>query len=710
MKNAILCLICISFATSVLMTGCNIEKNKMKAPRATKISKELTEHNDTRIDNYFWLNDRSNPDVIAYLEQENAYTKEKMKDVEVLQKDLYSEIIGRIKQDDQSVPYFDNGYYYYTRFEEGKEYPLFCRKKQSLDSPEEVMLNINELAKGHDFYQVSGLSISPNNNLLAFGIDTVSRRQYTIHFKNLTTGELFDIKIPNTTGSVAWAADNKTVFYTSQNETTLRNDKIYKHKLGNPLSSVEEIYHEKDETFGTMVFQTKSEKYIIITSYSTLSNEYRFLDAKNPTGDFTIIQPRVRGLEYSIDHYGNNFYIVTNLNALNFRLMKTSVAHPGMENWIEVIPHRQDVYLENIEIFKDYLVIAERKDGLTNLRVKKWTSDEEYFIPMPEEVYTTGIGTNPNFDSKWVRFGYTSLTTPVSTFDYNMETHEKKLLKQAEVIGNFNPDNYKARRIYATAPDGERIPISLVYRKSTKIDGNSPALLYGYGSYGHTIDPGFSSTRLSLLDRGFVFAIAHIRGGQIYGRHWYDEGKLLKKKNTFTDFIACAEELVNQKFTSSKHLYAMGGSAGGLLMGAIVNLRPELFHGVIAAVPFVDVVTTMLDESIPLTTGEFDEWGNPKDSVYYHYMKEYSPYDNVKAQAYPNLLVTTGLHDSQVQYWEPAKWVAKLRELKTDKNLLLLKTNMETGHSGASGRFEKFKDTALEYSFLLKLEGYIDNR
>jgi len=684
------------------------KQSNMRLPVAKKIAKELTIHGDTRIDNYFWLNDRNNPEVISYLETENNYTDEVMKDTKDLQEKLYNEIIGRIKQTDESVPYRDNGYYYYTRFEEGKEYPVYCRKKGSLEAEEEILLDGNKMAEGHSYFQIGGIRISPDNEIMAYSIDTVSRRKYTLYFKNLKTGEIYDETIPVTTGGGAWANDNKTYFYTQKDEETLRSHKIFKHKLGTSVIKDSEIYHEADETFGTTVYRTKSDRYIIIASYSTLSNEYRFVDAANPDDDFKIIQPRTKDLEYSVDHVGDYFYIITNYQAKNFRLMKTPVSRTSLENWQEVIPHRDSVMLEDIEIFKKYLVVSERKNGLTHLRVINWKTDQEYYVDFGEEVYTAGVSMNPEFDTDILRYGYTSLTTPVSTFDFNMNTKERQLMKQQEVVGDFDPANYEAKRLYATAKDGIQIPISLVYRKGMQLNGKNNALLYGYGSYGHTIDPYFSSVRLSLLDRGFVFAIAHIRGGQINGRQWYEDGKLLKKKNTFTDFNACAEKIIEDRYTSPEHLYAMGGSAGGLLMGAIINLQPELYKGVIAAVPFVDVVTTMLDESIPLTTGEFDEWGNPKDKTYYEYIKSYSPYDNVQKMAYPNLLVTTGLHDSQVQYWEPAKWVAKLRDTKTDNNILLLHTNMEAGHGGASGRFRQYHETALEYAFLLKLSGIKD--
>jgi oligopeptidase B len=676
-------------------------------PKAEKIKKELTLHRHTRIDYYYWLNQRDNPKAIEYLKAENDYLKAVMKHTETLQEKLFNEIIGRIKKDDASVPYKTNGYYYYSRYEKRNEYPLYCRKKESMESPEEIMLDVNTMAKGHNYFQVAGLSVSPDNTMLAYGVDTVSRRKYTIHFKNLVTGEIIPGEIPNTTGMAAWANDNKTLFYTSKEET-LRPYKIFKHVLGTPVPDDKEVYHEADETFSTYVYKSKSKKYIIIYSDHTLSTECRYLDADDPHGEFKIFEPRQKDNIYSIQHYKDKFYIRTNLEAKNFKLMETPVNKTTKDNWREVIPHRNDVLLDGFEIFKDFLVVEERKNALPYLRVIKLENKEEYYIDFDEEVYSVYISKNPEFNTDFLRFEYNSLTTPNSHFDYNMNDKTRKLLKQEEVVGDFDPQNYKTERLYAGAADTTKIPISLVYKKGLEKNGDNPLLLYGYGSYGYSSDPWFKSDRLSLLDRGFVFAIAHIRGGQEMGRYWYEEGKLLKKKNTFTDFIACAEHLIAEKFTNPKKLFAAGGSAGGLLMGAIANMRPDLFKGIIAAVPFVDVVTTMLDDSIPLTTSEFDEWGNPKEKEYYDYMLSYSPYDNVKARDYPAMLVTTGLHDSQVQYFEPAKWAAKLRDLKTDNNLLLLHTNMEAGHGGTSGRFRRYKETALSYAFILDQLGIGD--
>jgi oligopeptidase B len=686
-------------------TGCKTATEMPEPPVAEKIPKELTIHGDIRVDNYYWLNERDNPKVIDYLKAENAYKDAVMKHTESLQKKLYTEIVGRIKKTDMSVPYKDNGYYYYSRYEKGGEYPIYCRKKGTMEAEEEILLNVNEMAKGHAFYHLAGFSVSTDNNLIAFGVDTVSRRKYTIHFKNLKTGEMLPDEIPVTSGRAAWANDNKTVFYALKDDETLRPYKIMKHVLGIDSASDKELFEEKDVTFDTYVYKSKSKKYLIIGSSSTLSDEYRFLDAGNPDGKFQIIQPREKDLLYDVDHYQDKFYIRTNYQAKNFRLMETPINKTTKENWKEIIPHRDDVLLQQFEIFKDFLVINEQKNGLPHLRIMRWDKKGEHYLDFGEEAYTAYIAYNPEFDTDLLRYGYESMTTPNSVFDYNMNTKEKTLLKQQEVLGDFDSNNYHTERLYATARDGTRVPISLVYRKGLKKNGDNPLLLYGYGSYGYSTSPTFSSARLSLLDRGFAYAIAHVRGGQEMGRYWYEEGKLLKKKNTFTDFIDCAEYLIAEKFTNPERLFAQGGSAGGLLMGAVVNMRPDLFKGVIAAVPWVDIVTTMLDPTIPLTTAEYDEWGNPNKKEYYDYMLSYSPYDNVKAQDYPAMLVTTGLHDSQVQYFEPAKWVAKLRALKTDKNILILDTDMESGHGGASGRFKRYKRTALEYAFILDLVG-----
>ncbi|MDR9397594.1 MAG: S9 family peptidase [Salibacter sp.] len=676
---------------------------QMDAPKAKHIDFSLAAHGETRIDPFYWMRDRESDEVLQHLRNENAYTEEKMKDTEELQEKLFAEMKGRIKEDDESVPYTLRGYEYRTKFEKGSEYPVFLRRKVE-EKEERVILDQNQLAEGKEFHSLGGMSLSVNNKLLAFGEDTLSRRIYKVRFKNLETGEFLDDVLENTTGSVAWANDNKTVFYAMQDET-LRPSKIYRHVLGSDQKDDELIYEEKDATFLCYAFKSKSEKYILIGSASSVSNEYRYLPADEPMGEFQLFDKRERDHEYSIAHYNDHFYILTNKDARNFKVMKTPEHKTTQENWEPVIEHRGDVMIENMELFQNFMVTEERENGLVNLCIRPWDG-EMHEIKFSDPAYVAYIGINPDFNTDNLRYGYTSLTTPPSVYLYNMKTREQELLKQHEVVGGYDQDEYKSERLYATTRDGKKVPISLVYKKDMHRNGQSqPLLLYGYGSYGISTDPSFSSIRLSLLDRGFIFAIAHIRGGEDLGRDWYLDGKWLNKMNTFTDFIDCAEHLIDQNFTSQNQLYALGGSAGGMLMGAIINMRPDLWNGVVAAVPFVDVVTTMLDESIPLTTGEYDEWGNPNDETYYHYILQYSPYDNVEPIDYPNLLVTTGFHDSQVQYWEPAKWVAKLREKKTDENLLLMKVNLDAGHGGSSGRFKRLRETALDYAFLLKLEG-----
>ena len=681
-----------------------------KAPVAKKVPKELEKHGDVRIDDYYWLNDREDPDVIAYLEAENEYYNRLTAHTKDFQDRLFVEMKSRIKEDDSSVPYKQNGYWYIRRFETGKEYPIYSRQKESEDAPEEIMFDGNQMAEGHEYFHTGGITVSPDNTMASFGVDTVSRRQYHIQVKNLTTGEIYPDKMDNTTGGSVWAADNKTLFYTKKDPVTLRSDKIYKHILGTPSSEDELIYQEKDDTFYTFVYKSKSEEFIIIGSTSTLTSEYQILRADDPNGKFKFFAARERGVEYSIYHYGDQFYIHTNKDdAKNFKMMKTDEQHTSSDNWKEFIPHRDSVLLQDMDIFKDYYVLSERENGLNRLKIVRWDGSNAYYLPFESETYTAYTTSNVDFNTKMLRYSYNSMTTPASVIDFNMETKEKVVKKEQEVLGGkFDKENYKSERVWAPARDGTKVPISLVYHKDTKINGASPLLQYAYGSYGSTVDPYFSTARLSLLDRGFIYAIAHIRGGQYLGRQWYENGKMFDKKNTFTDFIDCSKFLIANNYTSASHLYASGGSAGGLLMGAVVNMAPELYNGVIAAVPFVDVITTMLDKSIPLTTGEYDEWGNPNNKDSYEYMKSYSPYDNVKAQEYPNMYVSTGLHDSQVQYWEPAKWVAKLREHKTDDNLLFLDTNMDAGHGGASGRFEALKEVAKEYAFVLDLEGKID--
>jgi len=680
-------------------------RNTPQPPKALKKPITLEMHNDSRVDNYYWMNHRENPEVIDYLKAENTYCDDMTQHTKAFASDLFEEMKARIKEDDESVPYKFNGYWYITKYNKGKDYPIYLRKKEHLDAPEELLFDCNEMAKGHSYFKLVGMSISMDNTKVAFGVDYNGRRQYTIQVKNLETHEIYKDKIENTTGASSWANDNTTLFYTKRDAQTLRAYQIYRHELGNTKDEL--IFEEADDTFNLHIYKTKSRAFLIIGCHSTLTNEYYYLDADTPQGTFNKFQERIRGLEYDIYHFEDYFYMVTNKDkAFNFKLMRTPISNTNIEQWEEVIPHRDDVLLEGVDIFKEFLVLSERSNGLNKIRIRRWDQTADYYIPFSSETYMAFTSINVDFDTELLRYNYNALTTPPSVIEYNMRTMTSKILKEKEVLDeNFDKDNYESQRLWAKGHDGVEIPISLVYKKGIKKDGKNPLLLYGYGSYGATIDPHFSSVRLSLLDRGFIFAIAHIRGSEYLGRNWYENGKLLHKKNTFKDFISCSIHLIKEEFTSSEHLYAMGGSAGGLLIGAVINQAPELYKGVIAAVPFVDVVTTMLDDSIPLTTGEYDEWGNPNDPLYYNYMKSYSPYDNVKAQDYPNIFITTGFYDSQVQYWEPAKWVAKLRELKTDNNKLLFKTNMDAGHSGASGRFESLKEDAEEYAFLLELEG-----
>ena len=670
-------------------------------PKAAIRPHVMTMHGHTRIDNYYWLNERENPEVLAYLEAENQYADACLKHTEPLQEQLFKEITSRIKQDDNSVPIKIRDYYHYTRFEEGKEYPIYCRKKHSLEAEEEVILDGNVLAEGHAFFEIGEVSLSEDDRLLAYSVDTVSRRIYTVYVKDLQTGELVGEPIENTSGNVVWASDNKTLFYGVKDET-LRPCKIMRHRLGTNPSDDVMVFEETDETFVTYISKTKSRKYLIINSESTLSSECRILESDRSENSFRVFQERQPDMLYGIDHYGEHFYIQTNADgARNYKIMRTLINQTGKANWEEVVAHREKVMIEGFTIFSKFFVIEEREDGLVKIRVKSWDGQTDYYIDFGEPTYTAGVGANPDFDAVTLRFAYTSMTTPSSVFEWDMERRTKTLLKQQEIVGGYNPNDYVTERLMAPSHDGVMVPISIVYKKGLDKNGQNPLVLYGYGSYGSSMDAYFSLARLSLLDRGFVWAIAHIRGGEEMGRQWYEDGKMLNKKNTFLDFIACAEHLINIGCTSSQKMFAMGGSAGGLLVGAVVNMRPDLWKGVIAQVPFVDVVTTMLDESIPLTTGEYDEWGNPNEKQYYDYILSYSPYDNVEAKDYPAMLITTGLHDSQVQYWEPAKWAAKLRALKTDKNPLYLKTEMDYGHGGASGRFEGYKEVVLEYAFML---------
>ena len=717
MKNLVQSIVVLSL---IFATSCKQEQMKIDidAPVAEKIPKQLEKHGDIRVDNYYWMRltdeqknaktpDEHTQKVLDYLNAENTYYDTITAHTKQFKEDLFQEMKARIKEDDESVPYKSNGYFYITRYETGGQYPIYARKKGTLDAEEEILFDVNKMAEGFDYYALRGLNVSEDNKIAAFAVDTISRRQYVIQFKNLVTGEIYPDKIENTTGGATWANDNKTVFYTKKDPITLRSEKIYKHVLGTDTSADEVVFHEKDETFDAFVYKTKSKKYIMIGSYSTLTQEYQALDANNPNSDLKVIQPRTRGLEYSVAHYKDHFYVLTNKDdATNFKLMKTPEDKTTMDNWVDVIPHRDDTLLEDISIFKEYLVLEERTNGLNKIRIKRWDGEGDYYLPFDEETYSVGVYNNPDFDTNTIRYGYNSFTTPASVIDFNMDDQSKEIKKEQEVLGGkFDKNNYTSERLWIKARDGKEVAVSIVRRKDTKLGTDTPLLLYAYGSYGYTIPDGFSTTRLSLLDRGFVYALAHIRGSQYLGRQWYEDGKLFNKMNTFTDFIDAGKGLIEKGYTSADHLYASGGSAGGLLMGGIVNMSPETFNGVIAAVPFVDVMTTMLDTSIPLTTSEYDEWGNPNEKEYYDYMLSYSPYDQVSAQEYPNMLVTTGLHDSQVQYYEPAKWVAKLREYKTDSNLLLMHTNMEAGHGGASGRFNALKETARDYAFFLDLEG-----
>ena len=695
----------------MFVISCNNEikpplKNSIIPPVADKIPVSFKKFNDIRIDDYYWLKERENPEVIDYLERENDYYEKMTSHTLDLQNKLFKEIKDKIKEDDESVPYFLNGYWYKTKYKEGLDYPVYTRFKDSLNNNEEILFDCNELAKKHDYFNLSNFQISPDNKIVAFSTDVVSRRLYSVQFKNLETGKVYSDKIINSSGSFAWANDNSTLFYTSRDVNTLRNDKIFKHVLNTDYKNDELVYFEKDETFYTNVSKSKSKKFIIISSFSTLTSEFQFLPADNINESFKLFNKRKRGVEYSINHYDDHFYIITNKDkAYNYKLMKTKISETSSENWTDVVEHRENVLIEGIDIFKDHLVVSERVDGLNRINIKKWDDSENYFLNFDNETFSSNTTTNLDFNSKKLNYAYNSLNEPYSVIEFDMITKEKTILKQHKVLDkNFSKDNYVTERIWADSQDGNQIPISLIYKKGIKRDGSNPLLIYGYGSYGNTIDPSFSISRLSLLDRGFIYAISHVRGSEYLGRDWYENGKLLNKKNSFNDFVDSTKFLISEGYTSAEHCYAYGGSAGGLLMGAVINMAPELYNGVIAAVPFVDVITTMLDETIPLTTSEYDEWGNPNQKEYYEYMMSYSPYDNVSKLKYPNLLVTTGLHDSQVQYWEPAKWVAKLRDYKQDQNYLFLNTNMETGHGGSSGRFEAIKDLAKEYAFLFDLE------
>ena len=686
-----------------ILLSCDMKKN-LKEPIAEKIEKKLSIHGDTRIDEYYWLNQRGDKKVIDYLNAENSYRDLYMKDYKGLEEELFQEIKSRIKEDDSSVPYLDNGYYYYTRYEKGKQYPIYCRKKGNLEAKEEVLIDANIMSEGYDYFRVGDIEISPDDKVMAYSIDTLSRRIYTIYFMNLETREVHKENIKNTSGSITWANNSKTLFYNLKDIETLRTDRVMMHNL-NSNSTDKEIFFEEDETFSVYSYKTKNDKYIIIGSSATLSQEFRYVSADSPNKDFKIFQKRVNGLEYSIDHFNGKWFIRTNKDkATNFKVMTCSESNTGSENWVDYIKHREDVLLEDIDLFNNHLVITERKTGLRRIEIRPWKGGNSHYIEFEDEAYSLYSSTNLETNTNKFRFSYSSMTTPNSVIEYDMNSKEKIILKETEVLGGkFDKNNYVSLRVWAPARDGKKIPISLVYRKDMYKNGENPLLLYGYGSYGITNNASFSSVRLSLLDRGFVYAIAHIRGSQYLGREWYDDGKMFKKKNTFYDFIDSGKFLIKEGYSNDEKLFAMGGSAGGLLMGAVVNMEPKLFRGIVAGVPFVDVITTMLDEDIPLTTFEYDEWGNPNNKDSYDYMLSYSPYDQVEEKEYPAIFITTGYHDSQVQYFEPAKWIARLRDRRTNNEPLLMYCNMDAGHGGASGRFEAYKETAMEYAFFISL-------
>ena len=688
----------------IIIHSCDMKKNELIEPKAKKIDKILKIHDHERNDEFYWLNERDNPHVVDYLNSENDYRNSYMQEYKDLENKLFEEIKSRIKEDDSTVPYLDNGYYYYTRYEKGKQYPIYCRKKENLKNPEEILIDANEMSKGHEYFRIGGIDISPDNKIMAYSVDTVSRRLYSINFKSLETGEESDYNIPNTSGGVSWANDNKTIFYNKKNTKTLRTERVMKHKV-NGNQNDEEVFFESDEEFNLYSYKSKSGKYIIVVSGKTISDEISFISADNPEGSLKVFQKRIDGLEYSVDHLDDKWYIRTNFNdARNFKLMVCGENQTSLKYWKEFIEHRDNVLLEDVEVFSNFFILTERENGQRRFNVISKKDNTGHYIDFEEEVFSAYSSVNMEINSDKFRYGYSSMTTPNSTIEYDLNKRTKTILKQTEVLGgNFDKGNYESKLVWADARDGKKIPVSMVYRKDMYESGKNPLLLYGYGSYGSTNSGGFSSVRLSLLDRGFVYAIAHIRGSQYLGRQWYEDGKMFNKKNTFWDFIDSAKYLAKNNYVDEEQIFAMGGSAGGLLMGAVANMAPSLFKGIVAGVPFVDVVTTMLDETIPLTTFEFDEWGDPKDKDSYFYMLSYSPYDQIEKKDYPAIFITTGFHDSQVQYFEPAKWIAKLRDRRTNKEPLLMYCNMDAGHGGASGRFEAYKETAMEYAFLISL-------
>jgi oligopeptidase B len=687
--------------TIILLSGC--ADDSAEPPLADKRPVELESHGDVRIDDYFWLNERDDPEVIAYLDAENAYADSILTATSGLKQRLVDEMTARIKQEDVSAPYRHGDYLYYRRYEEGKEYPIYCRRKSSMDADEEVLLDVNVEAGDAPYYSVQGFQVSPDHTLAVYGIDKVGRRFYDLHFIDLETGAKLPDVVENATSNFLWAADNQTIIYVKQHPETLRWERVHRYILGSDRNEL--VYEESDETFNTYVYESISGKYIFIANFSTLSTEIRYLEADAPDEKPKVFLPREDEHEYFVTDGGDRFYVMSNEGAANFQLFEAPLVDTAREAWSVVLPHRDDVLIENVDVLRDHIIVSGRRAALTQLEVIDRDSGEMHVIDVGEDVYEAFSGDNYEFDSTVFRYDYESMTTPESVYDYDLVERGREMIKEKEVLGGFSRKNYISERLWATARDGTRIPVSLVYRKGIELNGQNPLLQYAYGSYGYSTDPGFSSNLLSLVDRGFVYAIAHIRGGSEMGRQWYYDGRQFKKMNTFTDFIDVSKFLVEEGYTSQEHLYARGGSAGGLLMGAVLNMAPDMYNGVSTRVPFVDVVTTMLDESIPLTAGEWDEWGDPRKKEFYDYMLSYSPYDQVKRQDYPNVLVTTSLHDSQVQYWEPAKWVAKLRDHKTDNNLLLLQTDMQAGHSGKTGRFQSLEDAALYYTFFLHLEG-----
>jgi len=688
----------------ILVAGCTSQMEPLQAtpPTAKIVPHVMSEFGNERIDNYYWLREKENPEVIAYLEAENSYTDSIMKHTERLQEKLFNEIVSRIKETDLSVPVKHDDFYYYSRTEEGKEYSIYCRKKGSLEADEEITLDGNMLAEGLDFMSLGSYEISPDHNLLAYAYDNDGSERYLLKIKNLQTGEIYSDELMNLSTSIQWGNDNKTLFYTTRDDAW-RTFKLYRHVLGTSQEDDELLYHEKDDKFWIGLGKSKSMKYIFLGTGSQTSSEVYYLDADKPGGKFKVIHPRQENHEYDVSHHGDNFYIVSNENALNFKVMSTSVKTPSKKNWKEFIPHDETIKINGLEIFENHMVVYQREEGLKAIRILNFESNDDYRVEFPEPVYVYYLGSNPDFNSNILRLSYESMVTPSTVYDFDMNSRKWELKKQEEVLGGFNSDDYETKRLFAKADDGTEIPVSIVYKKGIKLDGHNPCMLTGYGAYGISSEPYFSKARLSLLNRGFVYGKAHVRGGGEMGRQWYFDGKLLNKMNTFTDFINSAEYLIKENYTSKDNLVVYGGSAGGLLMGAITNMRPDLFEIVIGGVPFVDVMTTMMDETIPLTVVEYDEWGNPNEKDYYDYMLAYSPYDNVEAKDYPNILIEGGLNDTRVMYWEPTKWTAKLRALKTDDNRLLLKTNMGAGHGGQSGRYESIREIGFEYAFMFDI-------